>query len=400
MVVYLSMAFGNPYGERWEEQEVIAACDLLADMGVKQISLADTVGVATAEQISSLVGGVSRRSMGRDRGALACLPEKAREHVTAAYLAGCRRFDTSLGGLGGCPFAQDALMGNVATEAALAELERLGALLPSLRPLDGLLTISAGIASKFGPSVRQQASSPSKDKIMAKSYSTVNVEESDDIHLITMNRPERRNALNPQMIYDLSQALDASAHCSCGVVVLTGAGTAFCAGMDLEHLRSLHDQRPEEQLADAESITRSMRHLHEMTKPTIAAVNGPAIAGGAGLAALCDFTLSVPEAKFGFTEVKVGFIPAVVAVFLLPMIGEKRTRDLLLSGRILDADEALTFGLVTAIAPAQELMAHVRSLGRIAFEKQPRLDEGGQRAAEWLRQGKARPRLGAGHSME
>ena len=224
---------------------------------------------------------------------------------------------------------------------------------------------------------------------MAKSYSTVNVEESDDIHLITMNRPERRNALNPQMIYDLSQALDASAHCSCGVVVLTGAGTAFCSGMDLEHLRSLHDQRPEEQLADAESIMRLMRHLHEITKPTIAAVNGPAIAGGAGLAALCDFTLSVHEAKFGFTEVKVGFIPAVVAIFLLPLIGEKRTRDLLLSGRILDADEALAFGLVTALVPAEELMARVRALGRSLLENSP----DSMRAVKELLNGFAKERL-------
>ena len=154
MVVYLSMAFGNPYGERWEEQEVIAACDLLADMGVKQISLADTVGVATAEQISSLVGGVMQKIDGVEIGVhMHAVPEEAREHVAAAYLAGCRRFDTSLGGWGGCPFAQDALVGNVATEAALAELERLGALLPPLRPLDGLLTISAGIANKFGLSV-------------------------------------------------------------------------------------------------------------------------------------------------------------------------------------------------------------------------------------------------------
>jgi hydroxymethylglutaryl-CoA lyase len=154
VVVYLSMAFGNPYGEGWEEQEVIAACDLLADMGVKQISLADTVGVATAEQISSLAGGVMQKIDGVEIGVhLHAVPEKAREHVAAAYLAGCRRFDTSLGGWGGCPFAQDALVGNVATEVALAELTRLGALLPPLRPLDGLLTISAGIASKFGLSV-------------------------------------------------------------------------------------------------------------------------------------------------------------------------------------------------------------------------------------------------------
>jgi methylglutaconyl-CoA hydratase len=224
---------------------------------------------------------------------------------------------------------------------------------------------------------------------MAKSYSTVNVEESEDIHIITMNRPERRNALNPQLIYDLSQALDASTRCSCGVVVLTGAGTSFCSGMDLDHFRTLRDQRPEEQLADAEAIMWLMRHLHEITKPTIAAVNGAAVAGGAGLAALCDFTLSVPDAKFGFPEVKIGFIPAVVGVFLLPMLGEKRARDLLLSGRLLSADEALAFGLVTAIAPASELMAHARSLGKSLLKNSP----DSMRAVKELLSGFAKERL-------
>jgi methylglutaconyl-CoA hydratase len=224
---------------------------------------------------------------------------------------------------------------------------------------------------------------------MAKSYSTVNVEESEHLHIITMNRPERRNALNPQLIYDLSQALGASAHCSCGVVVLTGAGTAFSSGMDLEHLRTVHDQRPEEQLADAEAIMWLMRHLHEITKPTIAAVNGPAIAGGAGLAALCDFVLAVPEAKFGFTEVKVGFVPSVAAVFLLPLLGEKRTRDLLLSGRLLDAGEALALGLVTAVAPSQELMARTRALGSSLLKNSPE----SMRAIKELLNGFAKDRL-------
>jgi methylglutaconyl-CoA hydratase len=223
----------------------------------------------------------------------------------------------------------------------------------------------------------------------AKSYNTVNVEESDGLHIITMNRPERRNALNPQLVHDLSRALEASTHCSCEVVVLTGAGTVFCSGMDLEHLRTLHDQRPEEQLADAESIMWLMRHLHELSKPTIAAVNGHAIAGGAGLAAVCDFTLSVPDAKFGFTEVKIGFIPAVVAVFLLPTMGEKRTRDLLLSGRILDAGEALALGLITAIAPAEELMKRVRELGRSLCKNSP----DSMKAVKGLLNGFAKDRL-------
>jgi hydroxymethylglutaryl-CoA lyase len=151
LVVYLSMAFGNPYGEPWEAEEVIAACDLVAGMGLKQISLADTVGVATTGQISSLVGRVIEELGGVEIGVhLHAARDQGGERIAAAYLAGCRRFDTSLGGWGGCPFAQDELVGNVATEAALAELHRLGAGLPPLRSLDELLTISAGISSKFG----------------------------------------------------------------------------------------------------------------------------------------------------------------------------------------------------------------------------------------------------------
>jgi hydroxymethylglutaryl-CoA lyase len=151
LVAYLSMAFGNPYGERWDEEEVMAACDLLADMGVEQISLADTVGAATPEQISSLTGRVIREMEEVEIGVhLHVRPDLAAECVAAAYLAGCRRFDTALGGLGGCPFAQSTLVGNVATEAAFKELQRLGARLPPLRPLDGVLAISDKIAKKFG----------------------------------------------------------------------------------------------------------------------------------------------------------------------------------------------------------------------------------------------------------
>src|ERR1700689_2366874 len=164
-----------------------------------------------------------------------------------------------------------------------------------------------------------------------------------------MNRPDRRNALNPQMIAELTHALADSGSCPCGVVVLTGAGTAFCSGMDLDSLKSISDQRPEDQRADAESTMWMMRRLYELSKPTIAAVNGAAIAGGAGVATLCDFTLAAPQAKFGYTEVRIGFIPAIVSVFLLEMIGEKKAKALLLSGKILDAEEALSMGLVSAV---------------------------------------------------
>jgi len=206
---------------------------------------------------------------------------------------------------------------------------------------------------------------------VAVNYATLQIKEAGGIHTITLNRPERRNALNPQLIAELIHALGEAALCPCGVVVLTGAGTAFCSGMDLENLKSLTRQRPEDQRADAESTMWMMRRLYELVKPTIAAVNGPAIAGGTGLATLCDFTLAAPQAKFGYTEVKIGFIPAIVSVFLLEMIGEKKAKDLLLSGRILDAQQALAIGLVTEVVAEGELMTRVESLAASLLKNSP-----------------------------
>ena len=152
VVAYISMAFGNPYGDDWSVEEVIAACDLLADMGITQISLADTVGLATPEQTSQLVSVVLSSQRELEIGVhLHARPEDAAAKVAAAYRAGCRRFDMALGGLGGCPFAQDTLVGNISTELAIAELERLGAELPPLQPVDGLLAANHAIAEKFGP---------------------------------------------------------------------------------------------------------------------------------------------------------------------------------------------------------------------------------------------------------
>jgi methylglutaconyl-CoA hydratase len=206
---------------------------------------------------------------------------------------------------------------------------------------------------------------------VAISYATLEIKEADRVHTITLNRPERRNALNPQMIAELTHALTDAAACPCGVVILTGAGTAFCSGMDLENLKSLSDQRPEEQRGDAESMMWMMRRLYELSKPTIAAVNGAAIAGGAGLATLCDFTLAEPRAKFGYSEVKIGFIPAIVSVFLLEMIGEKKAKTLLLSGRILEAEEALSLGLVSEVVPTGELIARARALAALLLKNSP-----------------------------
>lgn len=152
VVAYISMAFGNPYNEPWSSDEVIAACDLLIDNGIGQISLADTVGLASPEDVASLVSAVLPMLSGdAELGVhLHARPDNAAAKIAAAYSAGCRRFDTALAGLGGCPFAQDALVGNVATEVALAELIRLGATVPPLRRLDDILAVSRSIQGNFG----------------------------------------------------------------------------------------------------------------------------------------------------------------------------------------------------------------------------------------------------------
>lgn len=152
VVAYISMAFGNPYGDAWSADEVIAACDLIADMGIEQISLADTVGLAEPEDVAALARAVR-----------AAIPESveigvhlharadnAAAKIAAAYGAGIRRFDMAIGGLGGCPFAQDVMVGNMPTEIAIAELARLGAELPTLAPLDNLQRVSREIEKKFG----------------------------------------------------------------------------------------------------------------------------------------------------------------------------------------------------------------------------------------------------------
>lgn len=193
----------------------------------------------------------------------------------------------------------------------------------------------------------------------------------DGVKTITLNRPDKRNALCPLLIEELTEALQDAAACDCGVVILTGAGPAFCAGLDMEHLATTHSNTPEENRRDSESMARVLRTLYEFPKPVIAAVNGHAIAGGMSLATIPDFTLAVPEAKFGLTEVKVGFVPAIAASFLLRQVGEKRTRELILSGRLLKAHEAQAYGLVSEIVNADELMPTAEALAHCLLFNSP-----------------------------
>lgn len=155
LVVYISMAFGNPYGDPWSLDEVVDACGLLTEMGVEQISLADTVGVAGPEQIGSLVSAVLATDDRVEFGVhLHGRPDAVEAKILAAYNAGCRRFDMALAGLGGCPFAQDALVGNIATEQALAALRGAGAQLPPLVPLEDILARTRQISAEFGPPIQ------------------------------------------------------------------------------------------------------------------------------------------------------------------------------------------------------------------------------------------------------
>jgi methylglutaconyl-CoA hydratase len=180
---------------------------------------------------------------------------------------------------------------------------------------------------------------------------TILVSESGGVRTIILNRPERKNALTPEMQEELIEALEAAAvDTSCRVVVLAGAGhDAFCSGLDLAALQGMNDKSEAEHTEDAARISRMFRRMYELPKPTIAAVHGLALAGGAGLATMCDFTLALPGAKFGYTEARVGFVPALVSAYLVLQIGEKRARDLLLTGRMFPAEEGLRLGLVTEV---------------------------------------------------
>src|ERR1035437_1132164 len=147
-------------------------------------------------------------------------------------------------------------------------------------------------------------------------YNTLKLELSGDIATITLNRPGKRNAITTEMMEDILGALGEIEMSAARVVILTGAGRVFCSGMDLEALKALATQAPMDNLEDSRRIARLFRRIWSFPKTTIAAVNGAAIGGGCGIATLCDFTVSVPEAKFGYTEVRIGFIPAMVSVFL------------------------------------------------------------------------------------
>jgi methylglutaconyl-CoA hydratase len=202
-------------------------------------------------------------------------------------------------------------------------------------------------------------------------FQTVELVSHDRVSTLTLNRPDKRNALSFQLLDELTQALDEVERSTAQIMILTGAGKAFCAGMDLEELKTLTGKSHAENVADSRKMAQIFRRLYDFPKPTIAAVNGAAIAGGTGLATMCDFTLAAPEAKFGYTEVRIGFVPAIVSSILVWQVGHKLARDLLLTGRIFDAAEAYRLGLVNELVGAEQLMNRAGELAMQLMENSP-----------------------------
>lgn len=184
----------------------------------------------------------------------------------------------------------------------------------------------------------------------------IKVTVQDRTGYIQLNRPEKRNALDASMVRDLQQALDElEKQEEVKVVVLHAAGEVFCAGADLEYIRQMQHFTRVENLKDSHSLKDLFYRLYSFPKVIIAQVQGHALAGGCGLATVCDFVFTVPDAEFGYTEAKIGFVPAIVLVFLQRKIGDGRARELLLSGNLITAEQALEYGVVNELVEAEDL---------------------------------------------
>jgi methylglutaconyl-CoA hydratase len=191
----------------------------------------------------------------------------------------------------------------------------------------------------------------------------------DRIGYITLNRPEKRNALSGDMVTELKTAfVRAEADETVKVIVLKANGEAFCAGADLAYLQQLQKFSLEENLLDSNHLKDLFQQIYQLKKVVIANVQGHALAGGCGLATICDFVFSIPEAKFGYTEVKIGFIPALVSVFLIRKIGEQKAKQLLLSGDLIKGEEAVRMGLVNYLFSKEELEHRVNSFAQFLIK--------------------------------
>jgi methylglutaconyl-CoA hydratase len=190
------------------------------------------------------------------------------------------------------------------------------------------------------------------------------------IAYITLNRPDKRNALDGEMVEALTQVLtQVQTDPDAKVIVLKATGPVFCAGADLAWLRQLQANTYEENLADSTRLKDLFLSLYTLPKVIIAQVQGHALAGGCGLVTACDLAFAVPEAKFGYTEVRIGFVPAIVMLFLLRKSGETRAKELTLSGEPVNAATALQYGLINFMVSTAELEDRVTAYARMLVEK-------------------------------
>ncbi|WP_026950942.1 enoyl-CoA hydratase/isomerase family protein [Algoriphagus mannitolivorans] len=188
----------------------------------------------------------------------------------------------------------------------------------------------------------------------------------DRVGFITLNRPEKRNALNPNMVRELGRAFsELETKEEAKVIVLRAEGKAFCAGADLDYIQQLQNFSYEENLQDSQNLRALFQQIYEYPKVVIAQVEGHALAGGCGLMTVCDFTFAVPEALFGYTEVKIGFIPALVSVFLQEKIGTGKAGELLLSGEVFSAEKAFQYKLLTEVKEKDHIQSAVMEFSQL-----------------------------------
>ncbi len=190
----------------------------------------------------------------------------------------------------------------------------------------------------------------------------VNFFEENNVGILTLNRPEKRNALHPKMVNEIINQLDIiEKDDNIKFLIITGEGKSFCAGADLAYLNDLRNYSSTENEKDSEDLAELFMRIYKFTKPTIAAVNGAAIAGGCGLASVCDLIIADNvNSKFGYSEVKIGFIPAIVSIFLIKKVGEGFAKRLLLTGEIIDAKKAFDLGLADYLA--DDALAEAKNL--------------------------------------
>jgi methylglutaconyl-CoA hydratase len=203
----------------------------------------------------------------------------------------------------------------------------------------------------------------------------VTYERDGSTAVLTLNRADRRNALSRVLIAAIDDAVKrAGEDAAVRSVILTGNGPAFCAGMDLEEIRALATGTADADQTwdDAFKLSKLYDRLYTLPKPTIAAVNGPAVAGGAGLVSVCDLALAAPTAKFGYPEVRRGLVAAMVLPHLLRHVGERAARWMLLTGELIDAAEAERIGLINRVVPAADLMAAATNACRSLAEGGPK----------------------------